>query len=73
MAKRQVRIKNQNLKENISEFSGQKIHIIKKNGSVIFIELSGVNQDSLTGKNMRLNHVNIPFEEIEEVIVDIQS
>ncbi|MCA6073917.1 hypothetical protein [Fulvivirga sedimenti] len=73
MAKRQVRIKYQHLNDKLPEFLGKKIHVIMKNGSVIFMNLTEINGDSLNGRNMRLDKMTISMQEIEEVIIDINS
>lgn len=73
MAKRQLRLKGKDLDEKLPEFSGQKINIVKKDQSVIYLYLDRLTDNVITGRNMRLANVQIKLSDIDEVIIDIKS
>ncbi|MEJ2004971.1 MAG: hypothetical protein P8X57_08430 [Cyclobacteriaceae bacterium] len=70
MAKIQVRLTGNDLREKLPEFSGQKINIVKKNQSVSYIYFDRVESEIIKGRNMRLSRVSIPLTDIREIIID---
>ncbi len=73
MAKIQRRIPGSDLQQNLPEFSGQKINIVKRNNAVLCIYFEALEGAELRGTNMRLSTVKIPVNTIKEVIIDLKA
>lgn len=73
MAKRQVRLRRIDLEEKLPDFSGQKINIVKTDGSVLLIYFDTLGKEQISGRNMRQSKVHLPISAIEEIIIDIPA
>jgi hypothetical protein len=71
MRTRQLRLNDSNqIRLRISEFLGKKINIVLTDGTVMFGELTKIKDSEIIVRNMRLQRITYPFENIAEVYLD---
>jgi hypothetical protein len=71
MRTKQLRLNNSDqIRQRIGEFIGKKINIVLSDRTVMFGELTKVNDTAIVLKNMRLEKNTYPYQSIVEVYLD---
>ena len=58
------------IRQRMSEFLGKQINIVLTDRTVMFGELTKVNDSEIILRNMRLENIKYPFQTISEVYLD---
>jgi len=71
MQKRLLRLSHPTIiRQRLTEFLGKKINIVQQDNTVIFGELTAVDNDRFTMKNMRMKKMTYPITTIYELYLD---
>jgi hypothetical protein len=71
MRTKQLRLNDsEQIRRRMSEFIGKKINIVLTDRTVMFGELTKVNDTAIVLKNMRLENITYPLLSIVEVYLD---
>ncbi len=74
MQKRQLRLSHPVIiRQRLAEFLGKKINIVQQDNTVIFGELTAVEHDQFTIKNMRLKKTTHLINDIYELYLDFDA
>jgi hypothetical protein len=74
MQKRQLRLSHPVIiRQRLAEFLGKKINIVQQDNTVIFGELTAVEHDQFTIKNMRLKKTQHLINDIYELYLDFDA
>ncbi len=72
MRTKQLRLSDvDQIRRRLPEFVGKKINIVLTDRTVMFGELSKVNNSGIVLKNMRLEDMKYPFQSIAEIYFDV--
>ena len=70
MAKRQVRIKGNELLKRQKEFLNEYCSVVFSDKRSYFLKTIKLDHTTFEGRNMRNQKLTFPFEEIDEIIVE---
>lgn len=74
MQKRQLRLTHPVIiRQRLAEFLGKKINIVQQDNTVIFGELTAVEEGQFTIKNMRLKKTTRLINDIYELYLDFDA
>ena len=73
MSKRQKRIRSAELTNHLEELLGQKVSVVLKDKSVIYVQLLSFKNDTFDAKDLILRKHKIELESIDEMILELDA
>ena len=70
MTKIQKRLLSHQLAEQATSLQQQQVQVITKDARVYLLEVTGVDAEALSGRNMRRQKVRLSLDQIAEVITE---